>query len=329
MGKFEKTSTASSAYKVHINSLGTNISYLNSDGSIKYFKVDFKIYVDGDGLEYAVPCNYWQSPLATPVSVKGSTPYNSYSADYQKPIACLEPDSWNDVTYVFRLTDQYAEGNYTYYTTYSDIYVNGKMVVTDSEYKRACSIGSAYQTSITDGDNIGVYFAMISKYDSTASQTFTAYLDDLGLTTHSENPVTVPALAEGELYEISGSTVYVITGTKVSDLNAGEGETVVVYSGGSELADDSVISEGDTVVVTNTDGIYAEYTAEIPETEVTASQGDIVYSTDGQITYNRMNRYGEELNKAVYAYPVEIKNTTGNTVNAASALALYDKMILC
>lgn len=166
---------------IYMNTLVRDTCYKTSDGLAKYFKVDFKIYTDGEGIEYVAPCGSWQHLWAVPLSTEGSTPTLSYSSEALKPIACLKAKAWNEVTYVFRFENKRYEDGYWMFDTVADVVVNGKTVAKDYKYTG----GKSISTFVTDDDNVAVDFVMKAQNE----KDFTVYIDDIGAEVYTHNPL--------------------------------------------------------------------------------------------------------------------------------------------
>ena len=194
-----KKTDASSAH-MYFNVLGSNIRYKSYSDAARYFKFNFKIYTSGEGVEYAAPCGTWQDAWAPGVSVKGSVPTLSYIEAGNKPIACLEKNEWNDVTYIIRLDNKHKTGNYIYFDTYSDIYVNGVQVAENRKYTNARSITAG----MTDDDHVKFDFLI----KAAAGQNFTAYIDDLSLRVYSKNVLKETQKPQSQKWEAGGEQAY-------------------------------------------------------------------------------------------------------------------------
>ena len=188
---------------VYFTTLGSDICHKNADGTPRFFKVDFRVYTDGEGLEDVAPGGMWQDPWATPLAVIGASPTLGYADAAQKPIACLEKNTWNEVTYIFRLDNKHTKANgYTYFDTYSDIFVNGKRIAENLKYPDTRSIF----TGLTDSNRVKIDFLAKAK----SGENFTAYIDDIGLSVHNVSPAPdKPAKTPGKA-DIGAERAYYI-----------------------------------------------------------------------------------------------------------------------
>ncbi len=201
VAKVEKTDTASKY--MYLNVLGNDIRYKNNSDTARYFKFDFKIYTSGEGVEYVAPCGTWQDAWAAGVSVKDSVPSLAYENDEKKPIPCLEKNSWNSVTYIIRLENKHTIGNYVYFDTYSDIYVNGVQVAENRKYANARSI----TIGMTDDNHVKFDFLIRGASD----KSFTAYIDDLSLRVYGKNVLKAAQKPETQKWEKGGEQAYYLT----------------------------------------------------------------------------------------------------------------------
>lgn len=187
---------------IYMNTLAKDIRYKDTDGLAKYFKVDFKIYTDGEGLEYVVPCGSYQHPWTVPVSVEGSTPTRTYASDAQKPIACLKANAWNEVTYVFRFENKRYENGYWMFDTVADVVVNGKKVASGYKY----SGGKSISKYVTDDDNVAVDFLMMAQNE----KDFTVYIDDIGAEIYNHDPLYTKSAQPGSSLDGGESAYYIV-----------------------------------------------------------------------------------------------------------------------
>lgn len=306
--------------------LSKNLSYKNDDGSRRYMIAKFKVYTDGEGLEYISLGNEWGDRTSIGVSMEGTKWSNPEYADASYiPVPGLEKNKWNEVVYVTYFDNKHSDGSYTRYDTYSDIYVNGKLI---GEGKKYTNARNPHAVGQVDDEHLAVRLILRSKYTTSptfASEGFTVYLDDVSLSV-SDSPLAIPSLAESDKYEINSdkTVVSVFAGTTPSALKAkNSDDTVTVYNGSTQLGASDTLSAGNTVVVTNAHGIKKEYTVKIITPELSAKDMSLTYSTDGS-TQKNLERFGGELKKAEYSYKAKIKNVTGEEKNIGAILARYN-----
>lgn len=172
--KVQKTATATGTDNIRaVTNPGMGgVTYLNDDSSKKYFKLDMKFYVEDDGFKSFGPCSLWGDFIAPQLAVVGN--------DATNQIGALEAGEWNEVTYIF-YQNWKNSSNAKSISTKTDIYVNGELVANGAEIY----FGNPDETTFD------VRLRMDSKSSDSASQTFTAYYDDVVLTTYTQNPVNV------------------------------------------------------------------------------------------------------------------------------------------
>lgn len=316
----------STAVFIQCYHLAKNLNYKNDDGSRRYMIAKFKVYTDGEGLEYISLGNEWGDRYSIGVSMEGTKWSNpEYSDASYIPVPSLEKNKWNEVIFVTYFDNKHLDGSTTRYDTYSDIYVNGKLV---GEGKKFANARNPHAVSQTDDEHMAMRLILRGKYTNSpsfVSEGFTVYLDDISMSV-SDKPLTIPALADSDRYEINSdkTTVSVFSGTTSSALKAANtGDTVTVYNGSTLLSANDSLADGNTVVVANSYGIKKEYTVKIITPELSAKDISLTYSTDGT-TQTELERFGGELKKAEYSYNAEIKNVTGEKKNIGAVLARYD-----
>lgn len=311
--------------------LGTNVRYNNADGSRRYIVVNFKIYTDGEGLEYVSLGNEWGTPYSVGVSMEGATWSNpEYPSPAEVAVPSLKRNEWNEVTFVTyfdnkQYTDRYGTGGgYAYYDAHTDIYVNGALADEDRLWTGVKNPKAV--NYLMDDEHLEIRLLLKSKFTlAPKEEGFTAYIDDVKAALSNSKPA-LPALAASDRYEVdeAASAVSVFAGTTVSGLKAkNETDTVTAYNGGAILGAAAALSQGNIVAVTNAYGIKKEYTVKIIASELSISGNSLTYTTDGE-TWNKLERFGGELKAAEYAYRAQVKNATGETKAVAAALARYN-----
>lgn len=244
--KINKTATGNRAdrYVSIFESENQPVSVYNSDATAKFFKLDFKIYIEDEGFESIAPAPETVQSLATPLSVNNA---NSYSASSQKPIECLKQGEWNEVSYIYKFTNQRKVGANTLYDVVADITVNGETAaeeITCAEVK----------ANKDNAEQITTTLLMYSDYTTSASSVFTVYLDDISLTTYEKNPTGKPELADGEGYTVSNGSVTVTGVAAIADLNTANVTSVKVYADSfmkTELSQYDTLSAGNIIVISN------------------------------------------------------------------------------
>lgn len=240
--KIEKTSTGTAAAdnRVQIYPLGDEIAIANTDGSAKYIRADFKIFVDGDGFESVAVGQDTQKEMTKRISVKDSG---------EGDIEALEAGKWNEVSVIFTIGAG-TGGSTKKYPVTSDIYVNGTAVAQSSA------------VTVNQSKNKNDCFWIRLFLFSDSGKTFTAYMDDLSLTTYS---VYAPELKETGSCTVDNDN-YIVTveeGTTVGELEAADGCDITAYNGDEELEDGDVLASGNTVVVINSLNIKNTYRVKI------------------------------------------------------------------
>lgn len=173
--KIEKTDTGINStdnIRVVTNPGASGVTYLNDDSSKKYFKLDMKFYVNDDGFKSFGPCSSWGDFIAPQLALEGN--------DAANQIGALKKGEWNEVTYIF-CQNWKNSSNAKSISTKTDIYVNEELVANGTEIY----FGNPDETTFN------VRLRMDSVSDTSASKTFTAYYDDVVLTTYTQNPVNV------------------------------------------------------------------------------------------------------------------------------------------
>ena len=231
--KIEKTSTESTAAKnrVQLYPLGEEIDV---PGGNKYFFVKFKIYTDGSGFDSVAVSNGTAAALCDAITVGGE--------------GGLKDNSWNEVEIRFNISKQRTQVPLAYYTTVSDVFINGEKTV------------SGREKTVSQRANLNDCFDVRLLLRSEQSSTFTVYMDDLSLKT---DEASEPILLDTAKCMVDGKTVIVYENTAAGELLCSDGCTLSAYRGEEALYSDDILLSGDTVSVENAIGVSNIYMVKI------------------------------------------------------------------